>query len=73
MLRPKFEWAAPGPEALPGGRAQCNLFGELVRNDTAAEAVGLAAGQAVVIPARSAFLMSDVKQLGPLVQGEELG
>lgn len=74
VLRPKFEWSAGpggGPTALPdGGSAsgQCNLFGQLVRNDSAEEAVGLAAGHEVVIPAGSAFLMSDVKQLAPLLE-----
>lgn len=67
VLRPKFEWE----EQLPGAGPRCNLFGQLVRNRGRREALGLAAGHPVTIPSGAAFLMSDMKQLAPLLEGKD--
>ncbi|GAB4823688.1 hypothetical protein N2152v2_010734 [Parachlorella kessleri] len=68
-LRPKFVWAEPGAAlSTLSPASHGNLFGQLVCNKGEAEGVGLAAGHEVLIPAKSAFLMSDIRQLEPLVQ-----
>ena len=73
-LRPKFEWAEPGLQLSTSSHAaQCNLFGQLVCNDRESEGVGLAAGHEVLIPPKSAFLISDIRRLEPLVQGRYAG
>lgn len=71
VIRPKFSWdAGQAAGSLPGGGASCNLFGQLVRNGAGVESVGHAARNRVILPPYSVFLMSDIKQMSPLVAGK---
>lgn len=57
-------------ESRPSLRnAPLNLFGKIIRNNGDIDAVGSAMGCSVVLPRRGAFLMSDVRNMQPLVQG----
>ncbi|KAL6784179.1 hypothetical protein ACKKBG_A05115 [Auxenochlorella protothecoides x Auxenochlorella symbiontica] len=68
VLRPKFSCAASSG-AGQGLPAERDLFGTLLANASDAVVVAQAAEHTVLLPARASFLLSDVKELGPLLQG----
>ena len=63
-LRPKLSVVAEGMHGV-----SVNLFDNLIFNDGDQEEVADAFGHAVLIPARAAFLLSDIKKLNPLLAG----
>lgn len=69
-LKPRFEWADEEEQAQ-GGAVEAlggRLFGRLIANPADRERVADAGGHRVLLPPRSAFLMSDFKQLAPLLE-----
>lgn len=55
--------------AAPHHTRGVNLFEKVIRNRSDHDALAIAHEAAVVLPPRSAFLMSDIKRMAPLLQG----
>lgn len=64
-VRPKFSFWRSGR----GWGREFNLFDTLISNESACERFGMAFTRPVVIPAKSRFLLSDIKRLKPLYEG----
>ena len=68
IVEPQFSWLPMVQPHIPQP-ANCDLFDQLIRNDDEHEALGLAHEARVVLPARTAFMLGDIKDISRLVQG----
>ena len=64
-LHPKLSFSTEGRQSV-----SVNLFDTVICNPSDEDLLADACGHALVIPAQAAFLLSDVKKLGPLLQGQ---
>ena len=68
IVKPQFSWLARTQSATPKP-STCDLFNKLISNDDEQEALGLAHEARIVLPARTAFMLGDIKDISRLVQG----
>ena len=68
ILRPRFCWLTPADQSSPDSSGQ-DLFDTLISNTSQQEAVGLAHETRVVVPARSAFMLGDLRDISRLGPG----
>ena len=67
VLRPQVAWAEADAAGPSPADPPCHLFNRLIHNPGSRERLAVAGGHDVLVPAGSSFLLSDFKQLGPLL------
>ena len=68
IVKPQFSWLARTQSNTPAP-STCDLFNKLISNNDKQEALGLAHEARIVLPARTAFMLGDIKDISRLVQG----